>query len=90
MRAPLARVSRTPQGGADALSPTSLGGDTVYSMPDCLTLDVAQCLTPDVAQTVDIEPVDDIDGKAADSAVTFAPDGRSYKIDLRTRNADRL
>lgn len=33
---------------------------------------------------------DDLDGGSADETVTFGLDGRSYEIDLTTKNADKL
>lgn len=43
-----------------------------------------------MAQRVNIELVDDIDGKAADSTVTFGLDGVTYEIDLSDKNAAKL
>jgi hypothetical protein len=45
-----------------------------------------------MAQKVLVEMVDDLDGAVGDDVTTvgFALDGRSYEIDLNTRNADNL
>jgi hypothetical protein len=43
-----------------------------------------------MAQTVIVQLTDDIDGGEADETVTFALNGRTYEIDLSTKNADRL
>ena len=43
-----------------------------------------------MAQKVQVLLVDDIDGGEADETVTFALDGKTYKIDLTTTNADKL
>ncbi|GHF63273.1 Lsr2 family protein [Streptomyces mashuensis] len=43
-----------------------------------------------MAQKVQVLLVDDLDGGEADETVTFALDGKSYEIDLNTKNADKL
>lgn len=43
-----------------------------------------------MAQKVNIELVDDLDGKTADSTVTFGLDGTTYEIDLSDKNAAKL
>lgn len=43
-----------------------------------------------MAQRVNIELVDDLDGKAADSTVTFGLDGVTYELDLSDKNAAKL
>jgi hypothetical protein len=43
-----------------------------------------------VAQKVQVLLVDDLDGGEADETVTFAVDGKTYEIDLKTKNADKL
>ena len=43
-----------------------------------------------MAQKVVVELSDDLDGSQADETITFALDGRSYEIDLNTKNASKL
>ena len=43
-----------------------------------------------MAQKVVVELSDDLDGSQADETITFALDGRSYEIDLSTKNAGKL
>jgi len=43
-----------------------------------------------MAKTVIVKLTDDIDGDDADETVSFALDGRSYEIDLSSKNAARL
>lgn len=43
-----------------------------------------------VAQKVQVLLVDDLDGGEADETVTFALDGKSYEIDLKSEHADEL
>ena len=43
-----------------------------------------------MAKTVIVKLTDDIDGDDADETVPFALDGRSYEIDLSSKNAARL
>jgi hypothetical protein len=43
-----------------------------------------------VAQRVQVLLEDDLDGGEADETVHFALDGRSYEIDLKGKNADKL
>jgi len=43
-----------------------------------------------MAKTVIVKLTDDIDGDDADETVSFALDGRSYEIDLSSKNATRL
>ena len=43
-----------------------------------------------MAKTVIVKLTDDIDGDDADETVPFALDGRSYEIDMSTKNAARL
>jgi hypothetical protein len=43
-----------------------------------------------MAQRVVVTLSDDIDGGAAEETVQFAVDGKSYEIDLSTRNAEKL
>ena len=43
-----------------------------------------------MAQKVVIELSDDLDGSQAEETVTFALDGRSYEIDLNSKNAGNL
>lgn len=43
-----------------------------------------------VAQKVQVLLVDDLDGGEADETVTFALDGKSYEIDLKSEHAEEL
>ncbi|WP_409238415.1 Lsr2 family protein [Streptomyces sp. PA5.6] len=43
-----------------------------------------------MAQKVQILLVDDLTGGDADETVTFGLDGKTYEIDLNTKNADKL
>ncbi|MGW5773122.1 histone-like nucleoid-structuring protein Lsr2 [Streptomyces longwoodensis] len=43
-----------------------------------------------MAQKVQVLLLDDLDGGEADETVTFALDGKTYEIDLTTKNADKL
>jgi Lsr2 len=43
-----------------------------------------------MAKTVIVKLIDDIDGGDADETIVFSLDGRSYEIDVSTRNAGRL
>lgn len=43
-----------------------------------------------MAQKVQVLLVDDLDGSEADETVTFALDGKTYEIDLKTKNADKV
>ena len=44
-----------------------------------------------MAQKVQVTLIDDLDGKSeAAETVTFALDGKTYEIDLTTKNADKL
>jgi len=43
-----------------------------------------------MAQTVIVQLTDDIDGDEADVTISFALNGKSYEIDLNSKNADRL
>lgn len=43
-----------------------------------------------MAQKVLVSLEDDLDGGKADETVTFGLDGRSYEIDLSTKNATKL
>ncbi|MEU6079926.1 Lsr2 family protein [Streptomyces sp. NPDC047108] len=43
-----------------------------------------------MAQKVQVLLVDDLDGGEADETVTFALDGKTYEIDLKASNADKL
>jgi hypothetical protein len=43
-----------------------------------------------MAQKVVVELSDDLDGSKADETITFALDGRSYEIDLNSKNAAAL
>lgn len=43
-----------------------------------------------MAQKVTVSLTDDLDGGTADETVQFALDGRSYEIDLSTKNASAL
>lgn len=43
-----------------------------------------------MAQRVNVVLVDDLDGSDADETVVFGLDGRSYEIDLSTKNAGKL
>ncbi|MEV3860701.1 Lsr2 family protein [Streptomyces sp. NPDC050095] len=43
-----------------------------------------------MAQKVQVLLVDDLDGGEADETVTFALDGKTYEIDLKEANADKL
>ncbi|MFC1419372.1 histone-like nucleoid-structuring protein Lsr2 [Streptacidiphilus cavernicola] len=43
-----------------------------------------------MAQKVVVELSDDLDGSQADETITFALDGRSYEIDLNSKNAGKL
>ncbi len=44
----------------------------------------------DMAQTVFVKLTDDIDGGDADETVSFSLEGKSYQIDLNTKNAAAL
>lgn len=50
----------------------------------------ALCNDGSMAKTVIVKLTDDIDGDDADETVSFALDGRSYEIDLSSKNAARL
>lgn len=50
----------------------------------------ALCNDGFMAKTVIVKLTDDIDGDDADETVPFALDGRSYEIDLSSKNAARL
>lgn len=43
-----------------------------------------------MAQKVQVLLIDDLTGKDADETVTFGLDGKTYEIDLTTKNADKL
>ena len=43
-----------------------------------------------MAQHTTVTLVDDLDGSEAEEQVQFAVDGRSYEIDLSTKNAEKL
>ncbi|MET7511074.1 Lsr2 family protein [Streptomyces albidoflavus] len=43
-----------------------------------------------MAQKVQVLLVDDLDGGEADETVTFALDGKSYEIDLKSEHAEEL
>lgn len=43
-----------------------------------------------MTQRVVVQFEDDLDGAPADETMTFGLDGRTYEIDLSTRNADKL
>lgn len=43
-----------------------------------------------MAQKVTVALVDDLDGKTAEETVVFGLDGKSYEIDLSSRNAGKL
>jgi hypothetical protein len=43
-----------------------------------------------VAQKVVVSLVDDLSGSRADETVSFGLDGKSYEIDLSSKNADKL
>jgi hypothetical protein len=43
-----------------------------------------------MAQTVIVQLTDDIDGGEADETISFSLNGKSYEIDLSTKNAERL
>lgn len=43
-----------------------------------------------MAKQTTVTLVDDLDGSGADEQVRFAVDGRSYEIDLSTKNAEKL
>lgn len=43
-----------------------------------------------MAQTVVVKLTDDIDGKPAAETVSFAIDGKTYEIDLSSKNASKL
>ncbi|MEU5577764.1 Lsr2 family protein [Streptomyces huasconensis] len=43
-----------------------------------------------MAQKVQVLLIDDLKGGEADETVTFALDGKSYEIDLSSKNADKL
>jgi len=43
-----------------------------------------------MAQTVIVQLTDDIDGGEADETISFALNGKSYEIDLNSKNVDRL
>ncbi len=43
-----------------------------------------------MAQKVQVLLVDDLEGGDADETVTFALDGKTYEIDLNTKNAEKL
>jgi len=43
-----------------------------------------------MAQTVIVQLTDDIDGGDADVTISFALNGKSYEIDLSTKNAEKL
>jgi hypothetical protein len=43
-----------------------------------------------MAQTVTVQLTDDIDGGKADETISFALNGKTYEIDLSTKNADKL
>jgi Lsr2 len=43
-----------------------------------------------VAQKVTVSLVDDLDGAQADETVSFGLDGKTYEIDLSSRNAGKL
>lgn len=48
------------------------------------------CNDGSMAKTVIVKLTDDIDGDDADETISFALDGRSYEIDLSSKNAARL
>jgi hypothetical protein len=43
-----------------------------------------------MAQKVTVSLVDDLSGAQADETVSFGLDGKSYEIDLSSKNADKL
>src|SRR5437879_3082805 len=43
-----------------------------------------------MAQKVTVSLVDDLSGSQADETVSFGLDGKSYEIDLSSKNADKL
>ena len=43
-----------------------------------------------VAQKVTVSLVDDLSGSQADETVSFGLDGKSYEIDLSSKNAEKL
>jgi len=43
-----------------------------------------------MAQKVTVSLVDDLSGAQADETVSFGVDGKSYEIDLSSKNADKL
>jgi hypothetical protein len=43
-----------------------------------------------MAQTVTVHLTDDIDGGEADETISFSLSGKTYEIDLSTKNAERL
>ncbi|MEU6389950.1 Lsr2 family protein [Streptomyces sp. NPDC046939] len=43
-----------------------------------------------MAQKVEVLLIDDLDGGEADETLTFALDGKTYEIDLKAKNADKL
>ena len=43
-----------------------------------------------MAQQVTVSLVDDLSGSQADETVSFGLDGKSYEIDLSSKNADKL
>ncbi|MDB1086667.1 Lsr2 family protein [Streptomyces sp. ACA25] len=43
-----------------------------------------------MAQKVQVLLLDDLDGGEADETVTFALDGKTYEIDLKSANAEKL
>ncbi|MER5883073.1 Lsr2 family protein [Streptomyces sp. NPDC001941] len=43
-----------------------------------------------MAQKVQVLLLDDLDGGEADETITFGLDGKTFEIDLTTKNADKL
>lgn len=43
-----------------------------------------------MAQKVHVQLVDDLDGTEADETVTFGLDGKTYEIDLNSKNAGKF
>jgi hypothetical protein len=43
-----------------------------------------------MAQTVVVQLTDDIDGGSADETISFSLNGKTYEIDLSSKNADKL